>query len=402
MRIGGCLAAGKKQGQGLPPVGKAGFDAFLRGRKLKVSAEEQKRLLGVLTQEIIDRQLVGSFDGPALVRGTLRTALTSCMSPAQQQQLVETSGKTIDVAAALGDLYSNAVALCLRDSLATLERESEENKAVRARTNEELLRQLPSSVQLAVAKRDISVGHAKELLALPDRAAQERLAELVIVNALPIEATARLVMWARSRTGPPDDTEPALRALFEQWAPLTQGHESGDPRVMEPEGQDASPPPPTVRPEPTDEEVTSDAADLSQASAAAGFRIRKALAATLRAAGTEHDFDAALDAIESTFDASRAVLVEELEDYLRSLEGKSFGDIANNQKFAAKLNRTLRQLGYALVCQSCGGPASLRVAEGNSPGGSFQFLHSTYQGRRNIPHMGRASAPLFEIVRRQG
>ena len=396
------MAAGRKQEQGLPPVSKADFDAFLRGCKLKVSAEEQKRLLGVLTQEVIDRQLVGSFDGPAIVRDTLRTALSSCMSPAQQQQLAEKSGKTIDVAAALGDLYSNAVALCLRVSLANLERESEENRAVRARANKELLQQLPDSVQLAVARGDLSVGHAKELLALPDRVAQEELAELVIVNSLAIDATARLAMWARSRTGPPDDAEPALRALFEQWAPLTKDHDSGDPRVMEPEGRDASPPPTTIRPGPTDEAASFDAVDLSQASTAAGFHIRKALAATLRTAGKEHDFDAALDAIESTFDASRTVLVEGLEDYLRSLEGKSFGGIDSNQKFAAKLNRTLRQLGYALVCQSCGDPASLRVAEGNSPGGSFQFLHSTYQGRRNVPHMGRASAPLLEIVRRQG
>ncbi|KAA3609110.1 MAG: hypothetical protein DWQ01_09840 [Planctomycetota bacterium] len=321
----------------------------------------------------------------------------SFLSPTQQQEVIDTAGKRLDAFHLLGDLYSGAVDLCIRATLADLELKSQAIKAAEAQSHRERLRQLPDSVQLAVAKGDISMGHGLLILALSSPLAQVKLAELIVENDLTVEATGIIAMWSRGKSPPSPVDEPELRALWQQLAPLTKDQESGDPGTMTIEGAEAAPTPSEDDPEHADSE---EQLDLAEASAAARATVAHALTATLSSPGIDQDFDAAFEAIESTHDCSRNVVLSSLEEYLGRLEGTSFGSIKKNKRFAAKLNRALRQLDCQLVCQSCGNPASLRVEPGNSPHGSFQFLHSTLEGRRNVPHMGRATIPKLVVARR--
>jgi len=62
--------------------------------------------------------------------------------------------------------------------------------------------QLPGSIQRLVASGELAAGHARALLACPDRAEQERLAELVVSEGLNVRQVETLV---RELTSDPDD-----------------------------------------------------------------------------------------------------------------------------------------------------------------------------------------------------
>jgi ParB family transcriptional regulator, chromosome partitioning protein len=74
-------------------------------------------------------------------------------------------------------------------------------------TNAIRLLSLPPAVQRRVAAGVLSAGHAKALLALPDRGAQEQLADRIVAEGLSVRATEELVRL-RLMDQQPDD-EPA-------------------------------------------------------------------------------------------------------------------------------------------------------------------------------------------------
>ncbi|HVB94522.1 MAG TPA: ParB/RepB/Spo0J family partition protein [Acidimicrobiales bacterium] len=73
-------------------------------------------------------------------------------------------------------------------------------------TNTLRLLQLPAAVQRLLAEGQISAGHARAILGTPDRAYQESLAKLIVVESLNVRAVEELV---RERSAPAEPDEPA-------------------------------------------------------------------------------------------------------------------------------------------------------------------------------------------------
>jgi len=71
-------------------------------------------------------------------------------------------------------------------------------------TNAIRLLSLPPAVQRRVAAGVLSAGHAKALLALPDRGAQEQLADRIVAEGLSVRATEELVRLRLMDDGPDD------------------------------------------------------------------------------------------------------------------------------------------------------------------------------------------------------
>lgn len=98
----------------------------------------------------------------ALVENLQRENLTVLEEAAAYQQLLEDFGLTQDQVASRVGRSRSAVANTIR------------------------LLQLPAAVQLMIAEGQLSAGHARALLASPDRALQERLARQAIAEALTV------------------------------------------------------------------------------------------------------------------------------------------------------------------------------------------------------------------------
>lgn len=76
------------------------------------------------------------------------------------------------------------------------------SKSRAAITNTLRLLQLPASVQRLLADGRISAGHARALLGLPDRAAQERIAERIAQEGLSVRSVEELVRIGREPGAP--------------------------------------------------------------------------------------------------------------------------------------------------------------------------------------------------------
>ena len=105
----------------------------------------------------------------ALVENLHRQDLNPLEEAAAYQQLIEDFGLTQEQAAKRAGKSRSAVANLLR------------------------LFQLPPSVQKAVGEGSLSAGHAKALLATPDRAYQESLMKRILAEDLSVRATEQLI-----------------------------------------------------------------------------------------------------------------------------------------------------------------------------------------------------------------
>lgn len=106
----------------------------------------------------------------------------------------------------------------------------------------------------------------------------------------------------------------------------------------------------------------------------------------------------AIAVVHRDFDDLRSWIRPMLQDYLRSLEGRSFGSLEKNQQFAKDLNGLLVRLGFRLKCQgeNCGEASTLHVKKGATLTGAFCFTHGERAARAS--HGGRTSVPKLELI----
>jgi ParB family transcriptional regulator, chromosome partitioning protein len=117
----------------------------------------------------------------ALVENLHRQDLNPLEEAAAYQQLMEDFGLTQELVAQRVGRSRSAVANTLR------------------------LFQLPPSIQRMIADGRLTAGHARALLATPDRELQEELADEILNRGLSVREVEQLV---RDRLAPPPDTEP--------------------------------------------------------------------------------------------------------------------------------------------------------------------------------------------------
>jgi ParB family transcriptional regulator, chromosome partitioning protein len=83
-------------------------------------------------------------------------------------------------------------------------------------TNTLRLLKLPPLVQRRVAASVLSAGHARALLALPDAAAMERLAQKIVAEGMSVRATEEAVALYQDPTVPPKNSIPRPNARHER------------------------------------------------------------------------------------------------------------------------------------------------------------------------------------------
>jgi hypothetical protein len=109
------------------------------------------------------------------------------------------------------------------------------------------------------------------------------------------------------------------------------------------------------------------------------------------------DYHGILQAFHSQIRQAHAPTKEELEVFLARLEGRSFGSLAENQRFAAELQQLLNALGLRVQCPTCGQPARIRCASsGRAKSGAFQFNHAG--GQKVTNHGGSTKLPPLKLV----
>jgi hypothetical protein len=103
-----------------------------------------------------------------------------------------------------------------------------------------------------------------------------------------------------------------------------------------------------------------------------------------------------LQAIDERLTALLAPIIEEVDDALTRLEGRSFG-LEANEALVSAIQQLLNRLGLRVRCPRCREPAILRCREtGNARDGSFQFEH--YASGRQTNHGGGATFPALTLV----
>lgn len=131
----------------------------------------------------------------ALVENIHRTDLNPLEEAAAFEQLLDDFGMTHDALATKLGKSRSAISNALR------------------------LLGLPVSLQHAVVSRTLSAGHARAILALPDRSQQEEVGERVIAEGLSVRATEALVRDLLA--APQEDPEPELAGPASRPSPYT-------------------------------------------------------------------------------------------------------------------------------------------------------------------------------------
>lgn len=113
--------------------------------------------------------------------------------------------------------------------------------------------------------------------------------------------------------------------------------------------------------------------------------------------------DAVGDELTTTFKAAVATRLEpvakSLEVALHALEGKNFGSLEANKRFASELSEILRTVGLRCTCSTCGAPALLQVADtGGAETGTFRFSHNREDSKGTDKHGGSVGLPALKIV----
>ena len=101
---------------------------------------------------------------------------------------------------------------------------------------------------------------------------------------------------------------------------------------------------------------------------------------------------AALSQLNTALDEALAPIINQLQQLLTQLGGRSFGSLANNQRIARELQSLFMSLGVRVVCPrpDCNEPSSVRCKKaGGAKHGSFQFEH---------PRNGRLISHATSIV----
>lgn len=109
------------------------------------------------------------------------------------------------------------------------------------------------------------------------------------------------------------------------------------------------------------------------------------------------DCHAIFQAFHAQIRQAHAPTKEELEIFLSRLEGRSFGSLAANRRFAAELQHLLNALGLRVQCPTCGQPARIRCgSSGRAKTGVFQFNHAG--GQKVTNHGGSTKLPPLKLV----
>ena len=156
------------------PIGGERFELVMGERRWRASQAAGLRQIPAIVRRTEDHDLLRD----ALLENLHRAQLNPLEEAAAYQQMLEDFG-------------------CTQDELATRIKRSRPQISNTIR----LLR-LPPTVQRRVAAGVLSAGHARALLAVPEPAGQERLAQRVVAEGLSVRATEELV--AVGETGSDD------------------------------------------------------------------------------------------------------------------------------------------------------------------------------------------------------
>jgi ParB family transcriptional regulator, chromosome partitioning protein len=143
-----------------------GYELIAGERRWRAAKRAGLQTMPVLVQSTVDD--MQSLE-QALVENLHRQDLNALEEAAAYQQLIDEFGMTHDRVAKRVGRSRTAVTNTLR------------------------LLQLPAGVQRALADGAISAGHARALLASPDRALQERLVARIVAEGLPVRAVEDLI-----------------------------------------------------------------------------------------------------------------------------------------------------------------------------------------------------------------
>jgi len=104
-----------------------------------------------------------------------------------------------------------------------------------------------------------------------------------------------------------------------------------------------------------------------------------------------------LEQLQAGLDAFQVQLVHPLQEYVKRLEGKSFGTFEADRMFAKSLHKIANRLRLRVRCPHCGEPAILRFHNaGRPPRGVYQFEHSAHG--KKTDHGGGVVIPKIEFV----
>jgi ParB family chromosome partitioning protein len=172
------------------------FELIAGERRLRAAKRAGLVTIPVLVRGEVSDQ--GSLE-QALVENLQRSDLNAVEEAEAYQRLIDEFGLTHDEAA------------------------TRVGKSRAAVTNTLRLLQLPMGVQASLREGAITAGHGRALLGTPDRALQEELCELIIIDGLSVRATEELVRNGGLPSPAPMVEEPAAIE-----------HEGLDPKKTEP------------------------------------------------------------------------------------------------------------------------------------------------------------------------
>lgn len=172
------------------PLGDEHFELVMGERRWRAAQQAELAVIPAIVRETETHDLLRD----ALLENLHRAQLNPLEEAAAYQQMLEDFG-------------------CTQEELATRIKRSRPQISNTIR-----LLKLPPTVQRRVAAGVLSAGHARALLALPDHAHQERLAQRVVAEGLSVRATEEIVTLgdadepASSQRSPRSIREPNPRA----------------------------------------------------------------------------------------------------------------------------------------------------------------------------------------------
>ncbi|HEX3151932.1 MAG TPA: hypothetical protein VHR66_27920 [Gemmataceae bacterium] len=135
-----------------------------------------------------------------------------------------------------------------------------------------------------------------------------------------------------------------------------------------------------------------------------GFHIAFAYAGALHDAWLERRLPGVreplelLEGLNWELDQMHLSMIRRFQDWLTTIESRSFGSLEANQRVTGQIQLTASRLSQAFACtkEGCGHPARLRCKPGRGDG-SFVFEH-TVDGKMTY-HGGRTTFPALRLVR---
>jgi predicted RNA-binding Zn-ribbon protein involved in translation (DUF1610 family) len=104
-----------------------------------------------------------------------------------------------------------------------------------------------------------------------------------------------------------------------------------------------------------------------------------------------------LDIFDTDIDAALQPIIDRVQAFLRTLEGKNLGSFTANETIVARIREVTVRLGKMFRCPSCGEPSKLRCRKPpRMENGVFQFDH-TFNGKPTN-HGGYRDIPVLDLV----